>query len=225
MTFASSRSRSNTEPSVFRISVRSMVCETICATASSRASISDNVDGGSQETRPQQSAAHPGAGLIENVDQCRFAALPRKQRLDQFQIANRYRIQDHRARAVVIRGPVEMVERASLRIAQVMQNRAGRPDGERSSSQSAAIQAQQLEMLAERALGIIVIEDPSLELGPQALGFERRMLSSCSTSRTFRVSSAGATSCSSTSVTRNSPVETSTCASPARPFRRATAAR
>ena len=49
-----------------------------------------------------------------------------------------------------------MVERGALRVAQVVQDGAGRAHGGGPVGQAAAIQREQLEVIAQRAVGVIV---------------------------------------------------------------------
>ncbi len=53
------------------------------------------------------------------------------------------------SRAVVIGGPIQMIERRFLRVAQIVQNRARGRNRQRPAAQPAAIQRQQTEMLAQ----------------------------------------------------------------------------
>ena len=144
---------------------------------------------------------------------------PAKQRLHQLQVAHAHRIQHHALGAVVIGRPVQMVERRALRLLQVMQNGSGRADRRMPPRQAAAIERKQLEVVAQRAVGVIVAEGPALRIRcaaragsclPARAAADRRGTAlrarpSCSSGRP-------ATSAGSSSVTRNSPVETSTCA-------------
>ena len=50
----------------------------------------------------------------------------REQRLDQFQVAHRHRVEHHGIGAVVEGGPVQVIERGALRLAQVVQDGARR---------------------------------------------------------------------------------------------------
>ena len=115
-----------------------------------------------------------------------------------------------------------MIERGALRVAQVVQDGAGGADRGGTVGQAAAIEREQLEVIAQRAVGVVVAEDPVFEFGAQKRGPARSSPVSSgrsagnSTSRAPRCSSAPATSAGSSSVTRNSPVETSTCATPER---------
>ena len=58
-----------------------------------------------------------------------------------------------------------MIERGALRIAQVVQDRAGRADRRRPVGEPAAIEREQLEVIAQRAVGVVVGEDPVFEFG------------------------------------------------------------
>ena len=102
--------------------------------------------------------------------------------------------------AVVEGGPVQVVERGALRVAQVVQDGAGGADRGGPVGQPAAIEREQLEVIAQRAVGVIVGEDPVFELGAdEARGRRFSPVSSGrspgkSTSRAPRCSSAPATS-------------------------------
>ena len=93
------------------------------------------------------------------------------------------------------------------------------------AGQPAAIEREQMEMIAEGAVGVIEAEDPVVELGAEPAERLVGALPAASTSRALRFSSAGSSSTRSSSVARNSPVETSTWATPARVPLRQTAAR
>ena len=111
-----------------------MVACSVSSTASSRASISCDLQARPQQPVAQQAAAHAGAGLIEHVDQRRFLALAGEQRLQQFQIANGDGIQNHGIAAVVKCRAIQMIERRFLRIAQIVQDRAGGRNRQRAAA-------------------------------------------------------------------------------------------
>ena len=58
-----------------------------------------------------------------------------------------------------------MVERGALRVAQVVQDGAGGADGGGAVGEAAAIEREQLEVIAQGAVGVIVGEDPVFEFG------------------------------------------------------------
>ncbi len=60
-----------------------------------------------------------------------------------------------------------MFERGALRFAQVMQDGAGRAHRRLPVGQAAAIEREQMEMVAQRAVGVIEAEDPVFEFGAQ----------------------------------------------------------
>ena len=88
-----------------------------------------------------------------------------EERLDQFQVAHGDGVEHHGFGAVVVGGAVEMVERGALGVAQVVQDGAGGADGRGPVGQSAAIEREQLEMVAQGAVGVVVGEDPVFEFG------------------------------------------------------------
>ena len=159
----------------------------------------------------------PGGGLIEHADQRH--AFAGEDRLDQFQIAHGDGIERHGLRAVVIRRAVQMLERRALRVAQIVQYRARGAHRGGASGQSAAIERQQSEVIAQRAVRVVEAEHPRLRSASGRLSLPQRAGAATATSisRAARGFPAhAAASASSTSVTRNSPVEISTCAIPAR---------
>ncbi len=189
-----------------------------------------------QQALAQQAAAHAGQGLIEHAEYgelgLRRAGIGGEDRLEQFEIAHRDGVEHHGIGAVVIGGAVEMVEGGALRVAQVVQDGAGGADGGGAVGQAAAIEREQFEVIAQRAVGVVVGKDPVFEFGahearPGALfaGEQSGRSVGKRTSRAPMCSSAPATSAGAMSVTLNSPVETSTCATPERAPRSQTAAR
>ena len=129
VTFASRRSRSRMAPSVLRSSVRSMVCcEQLArqrrAAPRSRASRMRRT----QQALAQQAAAHAGAGLVENVEQRRVACVsPANSGSSSSRLRTVTASRTMRVGAIVEAGPVQVIERGALRVAQVMQDRAGAP--------------------------------------------------------------------------------------------------
>ena len=79
-----------------------------------------------QQALAQQAAAHARTRLVQHADQRRFFALPHEQRLEQFQIAHRHRIQNHGIAALIVSGLRQMIERGFLSLAQIVENRARR---------------------------------------------------------------------------------------------------
>ena len=113
------------------------------------------VHGGPQQALPQQPAAHAGEGLVEHRQHggllLRAAASAAKSGSTSSRLRTVTRVQHHGIGAVVISGPVQVVERGALRVAQVVENGAGGAHRRRPVGQSAAIQREQLEMIAQRA--------------------------------------------------------------------------
>ena len=88
-----------------------------------------------------------------------------EERLDQLEIAHRHRVQDHRLGAVEVRRAIEVIERGALCVAQVMEDRSGGADGGRPVGEAHAIEREQLEVIAQRAVGVVLGEDPLFEFG------------------------------------------------------------
>ena len=124
---------------------------------------------GAQQALAQQAAAHAGQGLIEHAEQgglrLRTAGIGGEDRLDQFEVAHGDGVEHHGIGAIVVGGAVEMVERGALRVAQVVQDGAGGADGGGTIGQAAAIEREQLEVIAQGAVGVVEREDPVFELG------------------------------------------------------------
>ena len=127
------------------------------------------VHGGPQQALAEQTAAHTGEGLIQHAEhgelRLRATGVGGEDGLEQFQIAHGDGVQHHGIGAVVIGGAVEMVQRGSLRIVQVVEDGASGADGGGPASQAAAIQREQLEVIAQRAVAVIVGEDPVFQFG------------------------------------------------------------
>ena len=124
-----------------------------------------DIERGREQAAAQQTAAHAGAGAVENVEERRFLGFAGEQRLDQFEIANGGRVQDQGVGAIVEGGALQMIERGALGFAQVMKDRGGGAGGERAVFQAAAVERQEMEMIAEAARGVIGAEDPGLDVG------------------------------------------------------------
>ena len=122
-----------------------------------------------QQALAQQAAAHAGQGLIEHAEYgqlgLRRAGIGSEDGLEQFEIAHRDGVEHHRIGAVVIGGAVEMVQGGALRVAQIVQDGAGGADGGGAIGQTAAIEREQFEVIAQRAVGVIVGKDPVFEFG------------------------------------------------------------
>ena len=109
------------------------------------------VHGGPQQALAEKPAAHAGRGPVEDGKQCGLglaAGVGGEQRLHQFQIANGDGVEHHGIGAVVVSGPVEVVERRPLRVAEVVQDGARRAHRRGTVGQPAAIEREQLEMVA-----------------------------------------------------------------------------
>ena len=124
---------------------------------------------GPQQPLAQQPAAHAGERGIEHrqhrgpLRAANRSRVRREDRLQQFQVAHRDRVQHHAIGAVVIGRAVQVVERGALRVAQIVQDGARRAHRGGVSAEAAAIQRRQLEVLAQRAAGVVVGEDPVLQ--------------------------------------------------------------
>ena len=152
-------------PSCLRSSARRMVC---CSSSPTRIEARFDlgaIERGAQQALPQQPSAHAGAGLIEHAAAALSRASPAKTRLHQFQVAHGDGVEHHGLGAVVEGGPVEVIERGALRVAQIVQDGARGARRPRASGEAAAIEREQLKVLAQRAVGVVVGEDPVFELG------------------------------------------------------------
>ena len=73
----------------------------------------------------------------------------------QFQVADGDGVEHHGIGAVVVGGAVEVVERGALGVAEVVQDGAGGADGGGAVGEAAAIEREQLEVVAQGAVGVI----------------------------------------------------------------------
>src|SRR5581483_5634561 len=121
-----------------------------------------------QQPLAKQTAAHPSAGLIQNANQRGVVALDGEQRLQQFEVAHGGCVEHPGLAAVVPGGAIEMIECGFLRVAQIMQDGPSGGDGQRLVVKSAAIERQQMEMIAQKALAVIEAEDPVVEGGAES---------------------------------------------------------
>ena len=127
------------------------------------------VHGGAQQALAEQTAAHAGEGLIEHAEDgelgLRAAGVGGEEGLEQFQIADGDGVEHHGVGAVVVGGAVEVIEGGALGVAQVVEDGAGGADGGGAIGEAAAIEREQLEVIAQGAVGVIVGEDPVFEFG------------------------------------------------------------
>ena len=97
-----------------------------------------------QQALAQQAATHAGKSLIEHAEYgqlaLRCAGIGSEDGLEQFEIAHCDGVEHHRIGAVVVGGPVEMVQGRALCVAQVMQDGAGCADGGGPIRKAAAIE-------------------------------------------------------------------------------------
>ena len=121
-----------------------------------------------QQALPQQAPAHAGGRLVEHAEQRRRFSqrhIVGENGLDQFQIAHGDGVEHHAVGAVVVGGAVEMVERGALRVAQIVQDGARRRTDGGGPARPAAIEREQVEVIAQHAVGVVEAEDPVFELG------------------------------------------------------------
>ncbi len=125
--------------------------------------------GGPQQALAEQAAAHAGQGLIEHAEhgglRVHAAGIGGEERLDQFEVAHGDGVEHHGIGAIVVGGAVEMIERGALRVAQVVEDGSGGADGGGTVGEAAAIEREQLEMIAQGAVGVVEREDPVFEFG------------------------------------------------------------
>ncbi len=181
VTLASRRSRSRMPPSCLRSSARRMVCCSSSPTASSRASISARSSEGRSSRWRSRRPPMPVMVWSSTPSSVASSPLAREERLHQFQVAHRDGVEHHAVGAVVKGGPVEVVERGALRVAQVVQDGAGGAHRGVRGWPGRSHRAKQLEMVAQRAVGVVEAEDPVFEFGAQearggALAGEQRQI-------------------------------------------------
>ncbi len=127
-----------------------------------------HIDRRREQAAAKQAAAHAGAGAVEHVEQRRFLGLAREQRLDQFQIADGSRIENERVSAVIKSRPLQVIERGALGIAEIVQDRGGGAGCQRMGLEAAAVEREQMEVIAQAARGVIGREDPGVHIGFEA---------------------------------------------------------
>ena len=149
-----------------------------------------HVDRGREQAAAEQAAAHAGAGAVEHVEERRFLGFAGEQRLDQFQIADGSRVENQRVGAVVKRRPLQMIERGALGVAQIVQDRGGGAGCQRTGFETAAVEREQMEVIAQAARGVVGREDPGVDIGFEAGQRFAGAFRDTSASRAFRVSSA-----------------------------------
>ena len=67
-----------------------------------------------------------------------------------------------------------MIERCALGFTQIVQDGSGSADGEELAGESASIEREELEVIEQRAFGVIESEDPGFRVRLQALDGEPR---------------------------------------------------
>ncbi len=155
--------------SCLRSSARRMVCCCSSPTASRRCFDLGAIHGGAEQALAEEAAAHAGEGLVEDAEHgglgMHAAGVGGEERLDQFEVADGDGVEHHGIGAVVVGGAVEVIERGALGVAEVVEDGPGGADGGRAVGEAAAIEREQLEVIAQGAVGVVVGEDPVLELG------------------------------------------------------------
>ena len=217
-----------------RSSARRIVCSSSSPTASSRCSISARFsDGRSSRCRSRRPPIPVSVCRPAQQHACACAPFVGEDRLHQLQVAHRHRVEHHDVGAIVIRraGPDGRARRAAYRAGSAgsRPRRTRLPAGPR---EAAAIERQQLGMIAQHAIGVVLAEDPVFELRSQEsrafllAGQQRQLGGKQHFARAQMLQRGRRPRRGVISVTRNSPVETSTCARPQRGHRcGATAAR
>src|SRR5664280_2854327 len=128
-----------------------------------------------QHPGPQQAFAHRGYGAVQTAEQRGVVSGAGEQRLDQLKIAHRDRVQHQAVLALVEANAVHMIERATLRRANVMQNGSRRGGCRRPVRQSEPFQREHAKMVFHLRNRVVGREHPIVErsLGPKSI-FERR---------------------------------------------------
>src|ERR1035437_10089657 len=128
-----------------------------------------------QHPGAQQAFAHRGNGAVQTAEQRRIIGGAGEQRLDQLKIAYRDRVQHQAVLPLVEANAVHMIERATLRRANVMQNRSRRSCCRRPVRQSESFQREHAKMVFDLRNGVVGREHPIVErrLGPGGI-FQRR---------------------------------------------------
>ena len=124
------------------------------------------VDRRPQQPLPQQARAHRCLCLVDHPQQRRLRRAA-EQRLDQLQIPHRHRIERHPVLLAVVGRRIEVLQRAALRVADVVQHRSrgGNRGGTVRGPQP--VENVQLELVPQRALGVGGLENPRFEFRPQ----------------------------------------------------------
>ncbi len=127
-----------------------------------------HIDRWREQAAAEQAAAHAGAGAVEHVEECRVLGLAGKERLDQFQIADRGGIENQRVGAVVKRRPLQVIERGALGVAEIVEDRGSGTYCQWMRVETTAVEREQVEMIAQAARGVIGCEDPGVHVGFEA---------------------------------------------------------
>ena len=113
-----------------------------------------------QHPRAQQALAHRRHGRIQAAEQRYSGVGSREKRFDQLQIAHRHRIQHQAILPLVEADAVDVIERAALRRADVIENCARRRSGCLLARQSEAFEREHAEVIFEERNGVVGSEDP-----------------------------------------------------------------
>ena len=88
-----------------------------------------NVDGWAQHPGAQQALAHRSEGVIEGAEEGDSVSRAGKERLDQFEVADGDSVENEAVLALVVTDAVNVIERAALGLADVVQDGSGGAGG------------------------------------------------------------------------------------------------
>src|SRR5271157_4757524 len=121
------------------------------------------IDRRSQHPRPQQALAHRCHRAIETAEQRCTLARAGEQWLDQFQVAHGNGVQYEAVLPLVEADAVHVIERATLRGANVVKYRARRSCRRRTVRQAKALQRQYAKVVFDLRNGVVRREDPVVQ--------------------------------------------------------------
>ncbi len=125
-----------------------------------------------QQPGAQQPAADRGDRAIELVEQRAVAAALRS--LEDLEVLERRRIDEERVGALAVRDGADVREVGLLRLAQVVDERAGRGDGRRPALEAEALQAAGAQLIEQRAARRFVVERPAVDRRDRQAGVDER---------------------------------------------------
>ena len=125
--------------------------------------ISREIERRPQHPRPQQALAHGRDRGIDRAKQRHARIRPGEQRLNQFQIADRDRIEHQAILPLIPADAVHVVERSALRGAHIIENRAGGRRRRGASGQAESLQRQHAEMIFQQRNRMVGSENPVVE--------------------------------------------------------------